>query len=80
MLDITMVGGAISSVKTRYEIASGMLAAGKDVAVNAKAIELLSTISEIQGRRLETQQSMAQMRDELRKAKEELSASRIPPP
>lgn len=73
MVDITMVGGAISSVKTLYEIANGMLSASKDVAVNAKAIELLSTISEIQGRLLETQQSMAQMQDELRKANEELS-------
>ncbi len=73
MVDATMVGGAISSLKTLYEIANGMLTASKDAAVNAKAIELLSTISEIQGRLLEAQQSMAQMQDELRRANEELS-------
>lgn len=73
MVDATMVRDAISSVKTLYEIANGMLTANKDAAVKAKAIELLSTISEIQGRLLETQQSMSQMQEELRKANEELS-------
>ena len=72
MVDATMVGGAISSLKTLYEIANGMLKASQDAAVNAKAIELLSTISEIQGRLLEAQQSMAQMQEELRNANEEL--------
>ena len=30
MVDATMVGGAISSLKTLYEIANGMLTASKD--------------------------------------------------
>lgn len=73
MVDLSIAGSAISSVKTLYDIANGMLAMNKDIAVNSKATELLSTISEIQGRLLETQQVMAQMQEELRKANEELS-------
>lgn len=73
MIDITMVSSAISSVKTLYEIANGMLVASKDGAVNAKAAELLTAISEIQGRLFDAQQTIMLMQEELRNAKADLA-------
>jgi hypothetical protein len=72
MLDVSMVGSALSSVKTAYDIAKGMAELSKDVDMKLKAHEMLMAMADVQGKLLETQQALGQMQDELRQAKEDL--------
>lgn len=72
-MDITTISASIGSLKTLVSIAQSLIGMNKDVAVNAKAAELLSAVTDVQTKLLEAQQSMFLMQEELRLAKEELA-------
>lgn len=72
-MDLTTITASIGSIKTLVSIAQSLVGMNKDAAVNAKAIELLSAVTDVQSKLLEAQQSMFLMQQELMAAKEELA-------
>lgn len=72
-MDLTTVTASIGSIKTLVSIAQSLIGMNKDAAVNEKAMELLSAVTDVQSKLIETQQSMFLMQEELRSAKEELT-------
>lgn len=73
MVDMAVIGGALTGIKTAVSIVRSLTDLKESVAVNSKAAELLGVIADIQGTLLEAQLAMGEMQEELRQAKVELA-------
>jgi DNA-directed RNA polymerase subunit RPC12/RpoP len=72
-MDLTVIGGAISGLKTATDIAKGLVGINTTVEVNAKALELQRALLSAYGDALSAKETQSALTDEIRELKRQLS-------
>lgn len=74
-MDLSVIGGAVSGLKTAVEIAKGLVAVNTTVEVNAKAIELQRAILSAYGDAVSAKETQFALQEEVRDLKRQLAAN-----
>jgi hypothetical protein len=72
-MDLSVIGGAISGLKTATDIAKGLVNINTTVEVNAKALELQRALFSAYGDALSAKETQTSLQDEIRELKRQLS-------
>lgn len=72
-MDLTVIGGAISGLKTATDIAKGLVSINTAVEVNAKAIELQQALLSAYADAVSAKETQTALQEEIRELKRQLS-------
>lgn len=70
--DVSMIGGAVSSLQAAVGIAKSLIGVSEAVAVNAKAAELLGVIADAQAKLIDAQNEIFELQRQLNEARGQL--------
>jgi hypothetical protein len=74
-MDLTVIGGAISGLKTATDIAKGLVSVNTAVEVNSKAIELQRALLSAYADAVSAKETQSALQEEVRELKRQLSNS-----